>query len=260
MNTIDPKKMKTEQVERTAINGQIAEILGLLEACPVHRLHRNAFCQCVCRSGRQRQRLSFGLHRQSRAAPARTWVVRTSTISTTSMDDDKTPANSNEKAYVRDLRAECDEDRPVEQLRALDSFVLTGAIQAFPGIEGRQAVSAPHDVGARISEAGRARRGGQRFQGLVEVGGVQPGKESLEAGKALGEDFAVVSAARGSELANPSSFGELEEFIGAAYDKISVGTSPVIVVNGAAGEGLQTGFPRLPGNGEYGRSLSAEQS
>ena len=37
-----------------------------------------------------------------------------------------------------------------------------------------------------------------------------------------------------ARLANPSSFGELEEFIGAAYDKISVGTNPVIVVNGAA--------------------------
>ncbi len=44
---------------------------------------------------------------------------------------EKTPANSNEKAFVRGLRAQCDEDRDAERLGALDSYVLAGAIKLF---------------------------------------------------------------------------------------------------------------------------------
>ncbi len=119
-------------------------------------------------------------------------------------------------------------------MRALDSFVLTGAIKLFRESKGakpyRHHTMLVHESVKQAEHDAVA----NDFKALWKSAGYSQAKSLSRLEKLWAEDFAVVSAARGSELANPSSFGELEEFIGAAYDKISVGTSPVIVVNGAA--------------------------
>ncbi|XGU20793.1 Z1 domain-containing protein [Rhodococcus sp. 3Y1] len=119
-------------------------------------------------------------------------------------------------------------------MRALDSFVLTGAIKLFRESKGakpyRHHTMLVHESVKQAEHDAVA----DDFKALWKSAGYSQAKSLSRLDKLWAEDFAVVSAARGSELENPGSFAELEEFIGAAYDKISEGTSPVIVVNGAA--------------------------
>ncbi|UPW08127.1 Z1 domain-containing protein [Gordonia terrae] len=149
---------------------------------------------------------------------------------------EKTPANSNEKAFVRDLRAQCDEDREAERLRALDSFVLAGALKLFRehhGVPGsfRHHTMLVHESVKQQEHAALA----QDFEALWKSAGYsQPhGLERLE--ELWDSDFRVVSESRSEPgVLSPGGFGELEEFIGAAADRIGAGISPVIVVNGSA--------------------------
>ena len=233
VNTIDPKKMKTEQVERTAINGQIAEILGLLKRAQYIGYTATPFANVfVDPEDSVNVFPSDFIVSLERPGP---YMGGADFHDLDDLeDDDKTPANSNQKAYVRDLRAECDEDRSAEQLRALDSFVLTGAIKLFRESKGvkpyRHHTMLVHESVKQAEHDAVA----DDFKALWKSAGYSQAKSLSRLDKLWAEDFAVVSAARGSELENPGSFAELEEFIGAAYDKISEGTSPVIVVNGAA--------------------------
>ncbi len=233
VNTIDPKKMKTEQVERTAINGQIAEILGLLERAQYIGYTATPFANVfVDPEDSVNVFPSDFIVSLERPGP---YMGGADFHDLDDLeDDDKTPANSNQKAYVRDLRAECDEDRSAEQLRALDSFVLTGAIKLFRESKGvkpyRHHTMLVHESVKQAEHDAVA----DDFKALWKSAGYSQAKSLSRLDKLWAEDFAVVSAARGSELENPGSFAELEEFIGAAYDKISEGASPVIVVNGAA--------------------------
>ena len=77
-------------------------------------------------------------------------------------DDPKTIDNSNEKAFVRDLYAADEPDkRRAELQKALDSFVLTGALKLFRAHPGAE-VPPPHDARARVRQAGRARGARER--------------------------------------------------------------------------------------------------
>ncbi|MCJ0906089.1 Z1 domain-containing protein [Rhodococcus sp. ARC_M6] len=233
VNTIDPKKMKSEQIERTAINGQIAEILGLLKRAQYIGYTATPFANVfVDPEDSVNVFPSDFIVSLERPGP---YMGGADFHDFDDLDEDqKTPENSNEKAYVRDLRADSDEDRALEQLRALDSFVLSGAIKLFRESKGakpyRHHTMLVHESVKQAEHDAVA----DDFKALWKSAGYSQAKSLARLEQLWSDDFAPVSAARGSDQSNPRSFDELEEFVGAAYDKISEGTSPVIVVNGAA--------------------------
>ncbi|MGC0363083.1 hypothetical protein ABH922_001067 [Rhodococcus sp. 27YEA15] len=233
VNTIDPKKTTKEQIERTAINGQIAEILGLLTRAQYIGYTATPFANVFVdpEDGVNVFPSDFIVSLE-RPGP---YMGGADFHDLDELDDDeKTPANSNEKAYVRDLRAESDEDRRAEQLRALDSFVLSGAIKLFRESKGakpyRHHTMLVHESVKQAEHEAVA----EDFKALWTSAGYSQASSLTRLENLWAEDFAVVSAVRGSDQPNPDSFADLEEFVGAAYDKISEGTSPVIIVNGAA--------------------------
>lgn len=164
--------------------------------------------------------------------------------------DSATPANSNQKAFVRDLRADTDDVERLELRGALDAFVLAGGIKKWreaTGLRGdfkhhtmlahSSALQADHKVLADMmrkvwNEAGYSSTSSlPRLRGLYD------------------SDFALVTAARAWGTANqlPDDFDELKEHIGAAVDAIMIAGDPVVIVNGSKDSDYQAmDFQRGP--------------
>jgi hypothetical protein len=148
----------------------------------------------------------------------------------------KTPANSNEKAFVRDLRADTDEAERLELRGALDAFVLAGGIKKWRQSEGvrgdfkhhtmlahSSAYQADHSALATMVREVWDAAGYSTAAGLDRLHGLYV------------SDFAVVNAAREWGAANvlPDTFDQLIDHIGAAVDAITATGDPVVIVNGS---------------------------
>ena len=242
VNTENPRKFAEGRIERTAINRQIANLLDLLPraqyigytATPFANVFVdpedavNIFPNDFIVSLERPAAYMGGADFHDRHADLGEGVQRT-------------PANSNEKAFVRDLRPQCDEERDAERLLALDSYVLAGAIKLFREAQGVQGSFRHHTmlVHESVKQAEHSALADD-FTTLWKAASYsQPaGLERLE--ELWNNDFRVVSAAR-SELGvvSPSTFSQLEPFIGTACDRIDEGLQPVIIVNGDADKDYQ---------------------
>jgi hypothetical protein len=163
----------------------------------------------------------------------------------------KTIQNSNEKAFVRDLVASTPDGRLGELQEALDTFVLSGAIKLFR----RQPCDEPFRhhtmlVHESVKMADHAKLADEIRELWKQAGyDTATGLERLR--KLFESDVLPVShalhqrAVRMAEtddtsapdqLPMPGTLDELSAggWIGKALDLIDAGTSPVIVVNGAA--------------------------
>ncbi|MDT0276656.1 Z1 domain-containing protein [Blastococcus goldschmidtiae] len=163
----------------------------------------------------------------------------------------KTIHNSNEKAFVRDLTSTSADKRVAELQEAIDAFVLTGTIKLYRrepcGEPFRHHTMLVHESVKMADHAALADEirelwkqagydttvGLQRLQRLFETD-VQPVTAALH-GRATRTADAVGDPAP-AMLPTPQTFEELTAggWIGKALDLIDAGTSPVIVVNGAA--------------------------
>ncbi|SED32364.1 Z1 domain-containing protein [Rhodococcus koreensis] len=155
--------------------------------------------------------------------------------------DERNPANSNEKAHVRDILVEGDDDDSCLQ-RAMDMFVLTAAIKLYRedmgGLGDRHfqhhtmlihesmRTDAHRELLGRVTRlwwnAGyMGSRGHDRLRDLFE------------------SDVAPVSAVRADGYSVPASYDEVIPFVGPAAIRISGDDRPIIVVNGD--KDLETG-------------------
>ena len=149
---------------------------------------------------------------------------------------DRTVANSNEKAHVRDVPAE-DDDSALRE--AIDAYVLAGAIKIYR-----------EEMGAKPFEhhtmlIHESLRMADHRELLVKTkrlwfdsGFVGPaGHARLR--KLFDEDFRAVSEVRADGYPVPASYDELARFVGPAAARIGNDENPVIVVNGD--KDLETG-------------------
>ncbi len=242
VNTENPKKFAAGKVERTAINQQISNLLELLRrgqyvgytATPFANVFvdpddsENIFPSDFIVSLPRPDNYMGGADFHDRGGDLGYGV-------------EKTPANSNERAFVRDLRPQCEEDRDAERLRALDAFVLSGALKLFRQSRGdagdfRHHTMLVHESVKQTEHSALA----DEFTALWKSAGYSS-SSGLDRLEALWEnDFKPVSVARAApSSSNPASFDELVEYIGQACDKIGEGLRPVIVVNGDADKDYQ---------------------
>lgn len=234
VNTLNPDKWAKDKIERTAINARISELLVLLKRAQyvgyTATPFANVFVDPVDSENIFPRDFIVSLERPGPYMGGADFH---------DFDDDydgveRTPFNSNKAAFVRDLVAGWDDDgRSAEQLSALDSFVLAGAVKLFREARGAQPFGhhtmLVHQSVKQVEHTALA----DEFRDLWKTAGyTQPaGLARLE--KLWDDDFSIVSAARSEPgFETPLSFDELEDFVGRACDRIEQGTSPVIVVNG----------------------------
>jgi hypothetical protein avisC_05682 len=239
VNTINPRRATADR-ERTAINKLIAELLGRLDRAQYVGYTATPFAN-VFVSPEDAEDIFPRDFILSLSAPSGYQGGRAYHDFEELTDQERNdPAVSNERAFVRDLRAPDDDPDAVDdELRgALDSFVLTGAVKLWrasvaPGLSGafRHHTMLVHESVAQKEHADLANRI-RRLWGEAEFGSP---RASARLRKLFDKDLKVVTAARQWESGLPkaATFDEVSPFIGEVLDRVLVsGGDPVVVVNG----------------------------
>ncbi|QQC89474.1 Z1 domain-containing protein [Streptomyces alfalfae] len=146
---------------------------------------------------------------------------------------ERTFANSNERAHVRDIKLASDTDETALQ-QAMDMFVLTAAMKLYREANGLGDRYFQHHT--MLIHESRRTADHRELHGRVShmwwnSGYAGPsGHERLR--KLFDTDLAPVSRVRGDGHAVPASYDELAPYIGAAAIRIGGDDKPIIVVNG----------------------------
>ncbi|MDY6808084.1 MAG: Z1 domain-containing protein [Actinomycetota bacterium] len=237
VNTQNPKKFVDGKIERTAINRQLSLLLEILPRSQYIGYTATPFANVFVDPDDSvnifPSDFIVSLDRPAEYMGGADFHDREDDLGEGA---EKTPDNSNERAFIRDLRAQCDADRDTERLLALDSFVLSGAIKLYRAERGARGDFRHHTmlVHESVKQSEHAALADD-FEVLFRaVGYSQPaGLARLE--ELWENDYRPVSTSRAQpNLPRPENFWELEEFIGAAVDRIGSGLRPVIIVNGDA--------------------------
>ncbi|UDG95339.1 Z1 domain-containing protein [Rhodococcus opacus] len=148
--------------------------------------------------------------------------------------NERTVANSNEKAHVRDIYIDGDDDDSCLQ-RAMDMFVLTAAIKLYREEKGGLGERYFQHHTMLIHESMRTEVH-RELLGRVTRLWWNSGYMGPSGHKRLRElfetDVLPVSMVRADGYAVPASYDELMPFLGPAFFRISGDENPILVVNG----------------------------
>jgi hypothetical protein len=145
---------------------------------------------------------------------------------------DTDPFRSNERAYVRAVYG--DDASNVELQRAIDSFVVSGALKLYR--EARSAfeyrhhtmiVHTSHLTADQVQQLADVKE-------LLAEGGYQTGQCAARLRLLFDNDFAPVSASRTPELPMPERFEDLETELGEVITRLHEGGNPVLLINSNA--------------------------
>ena len=244
INTTRPKKDAAEEKERTAINRLIAQLLRELGRSQYVGYTATPFANVFVDPEDSEDLFPKDFIVSLEPPPGYMGGAAFHDLaSDTSPDDgdadeEKTLANSNEKAYMRSLLADPDdpEARDAEMLAALDAYVLSGAIKLHRAASlGKPKLFRHHTMllhesvrtADHVMIADNARRV-WKSAGYDLPMGLKRLQDSWN------DDFKPVSESRGADEPDVESFADLIPHIGHAVDKIQEGVNPVVIVNGVA--------------------------
>ncbi|MFT4041689.1 MAG: Z1 domain-containing protein [Gordonia sp. (in: high G+C Gram-positive bacteria)] len=242
VNTENPKKFVEGRVGRTAINRHIAGLLGLLKRAQYVGYTATPFANVFVDPEDEvnifPSDFIVSLDRPTEYMGGADFHDRGNDF-----DEGVVPtvANSNEKAFVRDLRPQCDQDRDAERLRALDSFVLAGAVKLFREHRGVKGDFRHHTMLVHESVKQSEHRAlADDFTTLWKTAAYSQAVSLSRLEELWENDFRPVSECRAAPgVVSAETFDDLVPFIGAACDRIGEGMAPVIVVNGDADKDYQ---------------------
>lgn len=232
VNTSDPSKWKADEVERTAINKLLSQLLRLLPRAQYVGYTATPFANVFIDPSDTEDIFPKDFLVSLDRPPNYMGVRDFHDIDSEVDPADRTPANSQEKAFVRDLWGA--DHRDEEMQRALDSYVLSGGIKEFREENGlgpgrfRHHTMLVHESVKQLEHAALATEIRDLWSSSNYSG--PSGLARLE--NLYLEDFVPVSAARGADLPNPPNFAALKPYIGRALTRITESGDPVIVVNG----------------------------
>ncbi|MFC8987472.1 Z1 domain-containing protein [Streptomyces sp. NPDC057115] len=247
VNTSDPKKWERGSTERTAINGLISKLLGLLPRAQYVGYTATPFANVFIDPGDDMdifpRDFLISLPRPSGYMGVQDFHDLNSPVPV----EERTYANSQEKAHVRGIY-ESTGDRLQE---AMDAFVLSGALKLYrsehgvPDAHFRHHTMLVHQSVRQDDHADLALRINTMWHqaGYTSAAGHERLAALWEA------DFSPVSAAQAGDLPSPSSYDELRPYVHAARQRIGSGGQPVTVVNGDTDRyfaQLELDFDRTP--------------
>ncbi|MEU2098636.1 Z1 domain-containing protein [Streptomyces globisporus] len=225
VNTTDPKKWEEGKVTRTAINGQISQLLGLLPRAQYVGYTATPFANVFVDPGDGDDIFprDFLI-----SLPRPTGYMGVQDFHDLDRTDESA-AGSAERAHVRGIYDDAHGDRLAE---ALDAFILTGALKLYraahdPSLEShfRHHTMLVHESVRMAEHADLA----LRISSMWHQAGYtsQEGHSRLEA--LFTSDFQPFAD---SGLPTPASYEELRPHVSRARQLINSGGTPVLVVNG----------------------------
>lgn len=158
---------------------------------------------------------------------------------------DPTPATSNEKAHVRGVWESHDESTS-QLVRAIDTFVLTGAIKLYRSKKGAKGDFRHHTMLVHESQRQGDHEGLARLiDDLWATAGYDGGAGPERLRTILRDDLLPVSRARGTGLPMPRSLDQVSRELGQAIQSIEDGGRPLLIVNGTK-EADTPNFDKVP--------------
>ncbi|MFI6641562.1 Z1 domain-containing protein [Streptomyces sp. NPDC050504] len=234
VNTTDPKKWEAGEVTRTAINGLISELLTLLPRAQYVGYTATPFANVFVDPSDEADIFPRDFLISLPRPVGYMGVQDFHDLDSSVPQDERTVANSQEKAHVRDIR-EATGDRLQE---AVDAFILSGAIKLYRADHGVPEGPFRHHT-MLVHESVRTNDHSQlalRINTVWHQAGYtsQAGHARLEA--LYDSDFREVSSSRapadGTPLPCPTSYDDLKPYVSRARQLINSGGEPVVIVNG----------------------------
>lgn len=228
INTTNPKKWSMENKKRTAINERIHDLLTMLPRAQYIGYTATPFANVFVDPSDAKDVFPsdylISLPRPKEYMGAEDFYDLDGIMP----DKEKTFVNSKERAHVRIL----DDAEDEEGLqRALDSFVLTGAIKLYR--RARRVGEFKHHtmlVHQTMRIAGH-RAGSDAIRQMWQGSGYLSGGATDRLRKLFDEDFAPVTEALETNYAGPENFDDVNRHVAAAAREIAPNGDPVIVVN-----------------------------
>ncbi|MEV0950870.1 Z1 domain-containing protein [Promicromonospora sp. NPDC050249] len=239
INTTRPKKDSAEAKERTAINRLIAQLLGELGRAQYVGYTATPFANVFVDPEDSEDIFPKDFIVSLQPPPGYMGGAAFHDLDRDPDDtEERTVANSNEKAYVRSLVADPDDtaERDAELLAALDAFVLAGAIKLHRAAAlGNPKLFRHHTMLVHESvKTAEHELLAADIRRVWDAAGynLPMGLKRLQ--DLWANDFRSVTAVRAPEEPVVAAFKELIRHIGHAVGKIAEGVNPVVIVNGVA--------------------------
>ncbi|MFE2216436.1 Z1 domain-containing protein [Streptomyces canus] len=247
VNTLDPKKWEAGTTDRTAINGLISQLLGLLPRAQYVGYTATPFANVFVDPGDDEDIFPsdflISLPRPAGYMGAQDFHDLDSPVA----EGGRTFANSQEKAHVRGIY-----DSTGDRLQeAMDAFVLSGALKLYRADHGvpeapfRHHTMLVHQSVRKDDHAELA----LRINSMWHQAGYSSTAGHERLASLWAADFLAVSEARATDLPSPTSYEDLRQYVSEARRRIGSNGQPVIVVNGDSDtyfEQLDLDFDRTP--------------
>lgn len=231
VNTSNPKKWTSDERGRNAVNRRIAELLSFLPRAQyvgyTATPFANVFVDPTDPVGIFPKDFVIALDRP----PGYMGVRDFHDIDDEVPPDERTVANSQEQAHVRNLTAS-GETADQELREAMDAFVLTGAVKLYREAKGASE-HAHHTMLVHQSvRQAEHRELANKIARLWREGGYSSSTGLLRLRSLYTQDILPVSRARAEDLPTPGDFQELEPYIAESVTRItSAAGDPVLVIN-----------------------------
>ncbi|OAV77189.1 Z1 domain-containing protein [Dietzia sp. 111N12-1] len=237
VDTTNPDKWKKDTMvarKRTAINELITQILAICPRAQYVGYTATPFANVFVDPDDDRDLFPSDFVLSLKPPPGYMGVRHFHDIARNYDDEPRTFANSNEKAYVRNLLGDpkASPDLRYEELQnALDSWVLSGAIKLYrqgcSSLRFRHHTMLIHEATTQAAHAAAAED--VRRIWSQSLFGSSLGLSRLR--RLYEEDLLPVMVARANGDPVPSNFDELKPFIQQALAKMTIDGDPVLIVN-----------------------------
>ncbi|WP_406299238.1 Z1 domain-containing protein [Embleya sp. NBC_00888] len=234
VNTSDPRKWTQDQVQRTAINGIISELLGMLPRAQYIGYTATPFANVFIDPADAEDIFPKDFVISLDRPDGYMGVADFHDIDSTIPADERTVANSAGLAHVRSVRPLHDDD-DTDLGTAIDMFVLTGAIKLFREDHGLGADHFRHHT-MLVHESVKThvhRDQAAAINAIWRRAGYLGSGAQARLRQLYEQDVRPVSEAHAAGAAIPGSYADIAPYIGIAAMRIedSIG-SPVVVING----------------------------
>ncbi|HXL95441.1 MAG TPA: Z1 domain-containing protein [Streptosporangiaceae bacterium] len=233
VNTTDPRKWKEGETERTSINRLLSELLTLLPRAQYIGYTATPYANVFVDPEDAQDIFPKDFLLALRKPRDYMGVGDFHDIDVVYAEGERNPENSNEKAFVRDLKGDTDDERRMELAAAVDAFVLSGAIKLYrENATGKAGTFRHHTM--LVNESFKRNdhwETAEVVKGIWQEAGYTSGLGYKRLRDLYESDFLPVCAARSAGQPYPADFDELKAHLGDAVRRIGRGGSPVIVVN-----------------------------
>ena len=233
VNTTDPRKWKEGEIERTSINRLLSELLTLLPRAQYVGYTATPYANVFVDPEDSENIFPKDFLLALRKPYGYMGVADFHDLDDVYAEGERNPANSNEKAFVRDLTGETEDERRLELAAAMDAFVLAGAVKLYrERVSSKEGTFRHHTM--LVNESFKKddhSETAEIVRSIWQGAGYMSGRGYSRLRDLYETDFLAVCDARSSGEPYPADFDELKESLGDAIRRIGRGGSPAIVVN-----------------------------